>query len=68
MLPCLVVTAVGPWCVAQGTRRLVFLKAQFQDGGPSLLVIGGEGNEKDLVSSMCLGPETKDDRQVGKSG
>lgn len=48
------------WCVAQGTKRLVLIKAQCQDRGPSMLVIGGEGNERGLVSSMCFGPGTRD--------
>lgn len=29
---------------------------------------GGEGNERGLVSSMCLGPGTRADRKVGESG
>lgn len=45
------------WCVAQGTKRLGLIKVWCQDRGPSMLVIGGEGNESGLVSSMCLALE-----------
>lgn len=55
------------WCVAQRTKRLVLIKAWCQDRGPSMLVIGGEGNERGLVSSMCLGSGTRNWRQVGYS-
>lgn len=40
------------WCIAQGTKRLVLIKAQCQDRGHSTLVIEGEWNERGLVPSM----------------
>lgn len=55
-------------CVAQGTRRLVHIKTQPRDGCPSMLVIGGEDNDRGLGPSMCLDPGTGAGRKIDRRG